>query len=188
VVLHPVGGIGGTALVFVAYLRTFVPLGDVGQRVAAVALIVLVGAANYRSVRLGAAIQNASTVAKVLAILGAAAVLFALGELRGGALAEPITLAPATVGGLGVALVAALFAYDGWIAATLVAGEVSDPGRTLPRALVAGTAIVVATYLTINAAYLYALPLADVVASKAVAADAVTRVSGAGGAAVIAAW
>ena len=177
----------GTALVFVAYISRFVPLDATWQRVAAVALIVLVGAANYRSVRLGAAIQNASTVAKVLAILGAAIVLFALGELQGGALGEPVTLAPATVGGLGVALVAALFAYDGWIAATLVAGEVSDPGRSLPKALVGGTAIVVATYLTINAAYLYALPLADVAASKAVAADAVTRVSGAGGAAVIAA-
>jgi APA family basic amino acid/polyamine antiporter len=176
----------GTALVFVAYLRTFVPLDDVGQRVAAVALIVLVGAANYRSVRLGAFIQNASTVAKVLAILVAAAVLFALGELQGGALAQPVTLAPSTMGGLGVALVAALFAYDGWIAATLVAGEVRDPARSLPRALVGGTAIIVVTYLTINAAYLYALPLADVAASKAVAADAVTRVSGAGGAAVIA--
>ena len=176
----------GTALVFVAYLRTFVPLDDVGQRVAAVALIVLVGAANYRSVRLGAFIQNASTLAKVLAILVAAAVLFALGELQGEALAQPVTLAPSTMGGLGVALVAALFAYDGWIAATLVAGEVRDPARSLPRALVGGTAIIVATYLVINAAYLYALPLADVAASKAVAADAVTRVSGAGGAAVIA--
>jgi APA family basic amino acid/polyamine antiporter len=176
----------GTALVFVAYMRTFVPLGDVGQRVAAVALIVLVGAANYRSVRLGAVIQNASTVAKVLAILVAAAALFALGELQGGALAEPVTFAPTSMGGLGVALVAALFAYDGWIATTLVAGEVRDPARSLPRALVGGTAIVVLTYLIINAAYLYALPLADVAASKAVAADAVTRVSGAGGAAVIA--
>ena len=176
----------GTALIFVAYMRTFVPLGDVGQRVAAVALIVLVGAANYRSVRLGAAIQNASTVAKVLAILVAAAALFALGELQGGALAEPVTFAPTSMGGVGVALVAALFAYDGWIAATLVAGEVRDPGRSLPRALVGGTAIIVVTYLIINAAYLYALPLADVAASKAVAADAMTRVSGAGGAAVIA--
>jgi amino acid transporter len=177
----------GTALVFVAYLRTFVPLDDAGQRVVAVALIALVGAANYRSVRLGAAIQNASTLAKVLAILVAAVALFALGEAGGGALAEPVTLAPRSWGGLGVALVAALFAYDGWIAATLVAGEVRDPGRSLPRALAWGTVVIVATYLAINAAYLFALPLADLAASEAVAADAMTRVGGAGGAAVIAA-
>jgi len=177
----------GTALVFVAYLRTFVPLDDVGQRVVAVALIALVGAANYRSVRLGAAIQNASTLAKVLAILVAAVALFALGEIGGGALAEPVTFAPRSWGGLGVALVAALFAYDGWIAATLVAGEVRDPGRSLPRALAWGTVVIVATYLAINAAYLFALPLAEIAASEAVAADAMTRVGGAGGAAVIAA-
>jgi APA family basic amino acid/polyamine antiporter len=90
----------GTALVFVAYLRTFVPLDELGQRAAAVGLIVLVGAANYRSVRLGAAIQDASTAAKVLAILLAAAAIFVLGEARGGALAAPPAFAPAGVGGI----------------------------------------------------------------------------------------
>lgn len=177
----------GTALIFVAYLRTFVPLGDVGQRVVAVALIVLVGAANYRSVRLGALIQNASTFAKVIAILLVAAAIFALGDAQGGALAEPLRVAPRSWGGFGIALVAALFAYDGWIAATLIAGEVRDPGRALPRALAWGTAAIVATYLAINAAYLFALPLADLASSRAVAVSAVTRVAGAGGAAAVAA-
>ncbi|HEX2205214.1 MAG TPA: amino acid permease [Longimicrobium sp.] len=177
----------GTTLVFVAYLGTFVPLSPIEQRVAAVALIVLVGAANYRSVRLGAAVQDASTVAKVVAILATAAVLFALGEAGGGALSGAPSLVPASVGGIGLGLVAALFAYDGWIAATLIAGEVRDPQRALPRALAWGAGIIVVTYLAINAAYLYALPLAELAASKAVAVDAVTRVAGAGGAAVIAA-
>ena len=177
----------GVTLVFVAYLRTFVPLDDLAQRVVAVTLIALVGAANYRSVRLGAAVVNTSTVAKVLAILVTAVAIFALGEVGGGALAESPTLAPRSWGGFGVALVAALFAYDGWMAATLIAGEVRDPGRSLPRALGWAAAIVVATYLTINVAYLYALPLADIARSKVVAVDAMTRVSGAVGAAVVAA-
>lgn len=177
----------GTALVFVAYLGTFVPLDDFGQRAAAVGLIVLVGAANYRSVRLGAALQDASTLAKVLALLVTAVALFALGEARGGALAAPPTFVTTGLGGLGVALVAALFAYDGWIAATLMAGEVRDPGRSLPRALAGGAVVVVVTYLAINAAYLYALPLPELAASRAVAVDAVTRVGGAGGAAIVAA-
>lgn len=176
----------GTTLVFVAYLGTFVPLDNLGQRVTAVALIVLVGAANYRSVRLGAAIQDASTAGKVLAILLAALVIFLLGEASGGALSRTPTFAPAELGGVGLALVAALFAYDGWIAATLIAGEVRDPQRALPRALAWGAGIIVITYLTINVAYLYALPLAELAGSDAVAVDAVTRVAGAGGAAVIA--
>jgi amino acid transporter len=177
----------GTSLVFVAYLRTLVPLGETGGRLVAVGLILVVGAANYRSVRLGAAIQNASTLAKVLAILATAVAIFALGDPHAGALAEPVTFAPRSLGGLGVALIAALYAYDGWIAATLIAGEVRDPGRALPRALAGGTAVIVVTYLAINAAYLYALPLADLAASEAVAVAAVSRVSAAGGAAVVAA-
>jgi basic amino acid/polyamine antiporter, APA family len=177
----------GTALVFVGYLSTFVPMGTAAQRIAAVALILLVGAANYRSVRLVAAIQNASTIAKVLAILLVAAALFTLGETGGGAFGERIDLAPRTWGGLGVALVAALYAYDGWIAATLIAGEVRDPGRALPRALVMATLVIVATYLIINAAYLFALPLAAVARSQVVAADAMTRVAGGAGAAIVAA-
>ncbi len=177
----------GTTLVFVGYLGTLVPLGDTAQRMVAVALILLVGAANYRSVRLGAAIQNASTVAKVLAILLVAAALFALGEVGGGVLGEPIGLAPRSWSGVGVALIAALFAYDGWVAATLIAGEVRDPERALPRALATGTAVIVATYLIINAAYLFALPLADVARSQAVAVDAMTRVAGRAGASVVAA-
>ncbi|HEX3156978.1 MAG TPA: amino acid permease [Gemmatimonadaceae bacterium] len=177
----------GTALIFVAYLRTFVPLDDAAGRAVAVALIVLVGAANYRSVRLGALVQNVSTVGKVGAILLAAVAIFALGEVQGGSLAQPLVFAPSSWGGFGVALIAVLFAYDGWIAATLVAGEVRDPGRALPRALVGGTALIVATYLIINAADFFALPLADLAASSAVAADAMTRVAGPGGAAVVAA-
>jgi basic amino acid/polyamine antiporter, APA family len=177
----------GTALVFVGYLRTFVPLSDLAGRAVAVALILLVGATNYRSVRLGAAILNASTLAKVLAILVVALALFALGEVGGGAFGEPIGLAPRTWGGVGVALIAALYAYDGWVAATLIAGEVRDPGRALPRALVAGTAVVIATYLIINFAYLFALPLVDMARSQSVAADAMTRVSGNMGAAAVAA-
>jgi amino acid transporter len=177
----------GTALVFAGYLRTFLPLSDVGGRGVAVALILLVGAANYRSVRLGAALQNASTVAKVFALLLLAVALFALGEAGGGAFGEPIGLAPRSWSGVGVALVAALFAYDGWIAATLIAGEVRNPEQALPRALGIGTAVIVATYLIINAAYLFVLPLAQVAGSQAVAADAMTRVAGAAGTAVVAA-
>ncbi len=176
----------GTALIFVAYLRTFVPLDDGQGRIVAVVLILLVGLANYRSVRLGAAIQNVSTAGKVAALLVLAAAIFALGDGSGGALAAAPSLDPWSWGGFGVALIAALFAYDGWIAATLVAGEIRDPERALPRALGGAAVVIVVAYLAINAAYLYALPLANMAGSKAVAADAMTRVAGAGGAALVA--
>ena len=176
-----------TALIFVSYLRTFVPLDDVQGRVVAVALILLVGLANYRSVRLGAAIQNISTVGKVIALLVLTVVIFALGEVQDGALASPPSLAPWSWGGFGVALIAVLFAYDGWMAATLIGGEIRDPERALPRALGGAAMVIVGVYLAINAAYLYALPLAAMAGSTAVAADSMTRVAGAGGAALVAA-
>ena len=177
----------GVTLVFVSYLGTFVQLGDAGQRLVAVALIVGVGAANYRGVRLGAFLVNFSTVTKVAAIFVVAAAIFVIGDARGGAFGAPVTFAPRSWPGVGTALIAALFAYDGWIAATLIAGEVRDPGRALPRALIWGTLLVIATYLTINAAYLYALPVADIAASRVVAVDAMTQVMGRQGAALVAA-
>lgn len=177
----------GTALVFAGYLRTFVPLDEAGQRMTAVAVILLVAAANYRSLRLGALIQNASTVAKVGALLILSGVIFAFGDGSAGALGDPLDMRVTDVGGFGVGLIAALFAFDGWQAATFMGGEIRDPGRALPRALVGATLVIIVVYLVANAAYMYALPLAEAAASTRIAVDAMTRAVGTGGAAAIAA-
>ena len=177
----------GTALVFAGYLRTFVPLDELGQRVAAVLVILLVAAANYRSLRLGAAIQNISTVGKVGALIILSGVIFAFGDGSAGALGDPVNFNVTDVGGFGVGLIAALFAFDGWQAATFMGGEIRDPGRALPRALVGATLVIIVVYLAANAAYLYALPLAEAAASTRIAVDAMTRAVGTGGAAAIAA-
>ena len=122
----------------------------------AVAAILLVGGANYRSLSWGAAIQNVSTLAKVLALVGLAAVIFLLADPGAGAFGDPVRLEPTGWSSFGVALIAVLWAYDGWADATYVAGEVRDPERALPRALVGGFAVVVFVYLLLNAAYLFA--------------------------------
>ena len=90
-------------------------------------------------------------------------------------------------GGFVVGLVAALWAYDGIVAASSVFGEVRDPARTLPRALVAGVLAVTAIYLGLVAAFLYVLPIEAVAASELVAADAMRAVAGDVGASIIAA-
>ena len=124
----------------------------------AAGLIVLLAAAQYRSVRFGAAIQNVSTAAKVLAILALTVAAFALGP-GGGAWAPGGPIHPATWGGFGLGLVTVLWAYNGWQDVTCLSGEVRDPRRALPRALVGGTLAVAAVYLLANAAYLHVLPL-----------------------------
>ncbi len=174
------------ALIFATYLGHFVPLGDLGIRVTGAALILLLVLVHYRSVRLGAWIQNVSTASKVIALVGLALVILIVGSRAGGAFGAVSTQPSGGAARLGIALIGILFAYDGWAASTSLSGEVRDPGRSLPRALIGGMAAVVTVYLLVNVAYLYALPIATMAASPLVAADAATQVIG-GGAALIAA-
>ncbi len=185
------GIIAVLAMVFARYVAYFIPLGDGGLRVVAIAAIVGLSAVNYASVRHGSVLQTTLTVIKVAAIalvvaLGAAYVLGALPV-------QPITAAPTmrdvvpSWGAFVMAVVAALFAYGGWHMVTYAAGETVDPTRTIPRALIVGTLVVTACYIGVNAAYLAVLPLATVVASNRVAADFADAVLGAGGAALLSA-
>lgn len=179
--------LGAIAMIFAAYVGAFVPIDDTTERIIAAAVVLLLAAANYRSVRWGAAVQNASTAAKVAALGGLALVAFAFGDPAAGAFAPGAPAGIGTTTGLGLALIAVMWTYDGWADLTYLAGEVRDPERTLPRALLGGTAAVVAVYLLVNAAYLYVLPVDEMAASSLVAADAATRVFGAAGASLVAA-
>jgi APA family basic amino acid/polyamine antiporter len=162
-------GAGAIALVFAEYLGRLLPPAAGHVRLVAGGLIIALAAAQYRSVRFGAAIQNVSTAAKIAAILALAGAAFALGP-PGGAWSAHETLHPFTWGGFGLAMVTVLWAYNGWQDVTCLSGEVIEPQRALPRALVGGTAVVVATYLILNAAYLKVLSLGQQAGSSLVAA------------------
>ena len=166
------------ALVFATYSGNFVPIGETGTRLIAAALIVLVGLVNYRSLRLAAYIQNVGTPAKVLALVTLSATIFIVGHGGGALTPAAVEYAPRSLGGFGVALVSVLFAYDGWAQFSSLAGEIRDPGRTIPRVLVGGILLVIVVYLVVNAAYLYVLPIADMAASPMVATDALRRAVG----------
>jgi basic amino acid/polyamine antiporter, APA family len=178
--------IGAIALICAAYVNAFVPLTPGQVRLLAACIIVVLAAANYRSMAWGAWVQNVSTVAKVVALLVLAAAIFLLGDPAGGAFAGETRLSPATWGGFGMALLAVMWTYDGWIDATYVAEEVRDPGRTLPRALAGGVLVVIGIYLVVNAAYLLALSMDEMAASELVAADAAMAVFGPVGASLVA--
>ena len=185
-VIRP-SALGAIAVLFAEYFAEFAPIGDGGVRVVAALAIVALATANIRSLGWGAAVQNASTVAKVVALVGLALLAFALGDPAEGAFAQPIQLSPTSWSGFGIALVAVLWAYDGWADLTFLGGEVRDPARVLPRALLGGTAAIVVIYLIVNAAYLYVLDLPDMVDRPLVAADAARSVFGDFGAALVAA-
>jgi len=185
VVIRP-SALGAIAMIFAAYVRTFFPgLTDLHVRIIAAGAIAVLGLINYRSLVWAAVIDNVTTAAKVLALAGLAAIAFMFGDFSGGALAGPIKFSPLSWGGFGVALIAVMWTYDGWADLTFIAGEVKDPGRTLPRALLGGTAIIMLVYLAVNVAYLFVLTLDEMAGSALVAADTATHIFGRAGAAIV---
>lgn len=148
-------------------------------QLAAIAATWLITMLNIVSTRESANVQRALTVLKILMILFIAAVCFA--SLQHGTVHNFTTHFTGSRGGFAgfmVALVAALWAYDGWSDVSQMAGEVQDPQRSLPFALVGGVAIVGALYMLTNAAIQYILPAALIAQSDRPAADALRLVAG----------
>lgn len=154
-------------------------------QVVAVAMIATVAAVNRRGVEFGAFVQNVSTALKVAALLG----LVALGLLLApeATAPAPAAAAPAADGAFVLAMVAILWAYDGWCDVGFVSGEVRDPQRALPRVFILGTAAVVALYLAANLVYLRVIPLEQMAGAPLVAADVAAALIGSLGTTLVAA-
>src|SRR6185312_13975054 len=157
--------IAAVAVGFAGYVAHFVPLEARGQLGVAGVTIAGLAIVNYLGVKPGAVVQNVMTVAKIAAL----GILILGGIVLWGRLGSPPAVAHAPAP-----------------RATMVAGEIKDPGRNIPRALAIGIAIVVVCYLGANGAYLRALGRDGLAASTAVAADTATRMFGTSGATFIA--
>jgi len=187
------GSIATLATAFFEYTAHFIPefekiwfvLGPFpikyGQ-IFALLLILLLGAINYFGVRVGGNVQVAVTVLKValIAFVIGAGLFYA----HPSAAAAPLPAPPLQTGFI-AALVAALWAYDGWNNVGMVASEIRDPKRNLPLALIGGTAAVIAIYMLANWAYFRVLTPAEVAGNKLVAAEMMQRVQGPAGAAAV---
>jgi basic amino acid/polyamine antiporter, APA family len=176
------GIIAAIAMVFGRYFATIVPLGDLGIRLVAVAGILVLSAVNYFGVKPGSSVQTALTITKIAAIALLLLVLLATGAPH-----MPASLGEIQPRGFLRALVAGLFAFGGWHMVTYAAEETRDPERTIPRALMIGTAVVVVTYLALNSAYLLVLPLDKVLSSTHIAYDATLATAGSAAASAISA-
>ena len=145
--------------------------------------IAITATLNYLGVRWSALVLNASTAAKYGALLLLVLVAFAAGR---GSMTHFTAPGGTLSGGLfGLSLVSVLWAYDGWGDLSFVGGEVRDPERNLPRALILGTGAIVLIYLLVNAAYLYLLPIEQMARSPLVAADAAQLLVGRAGVAFV---
>jgi APA family basic amino acid/polyamine antiporter len=189
-VLFSTGGVAAVSTALASFLSSFVPLDAVWaardfhllgqdvhwrlgiQQLVAVAVILLFSAINTRGVTVGARVQWLATVAKLggIAIIVFGAFLLS----RSGSsdnLRDPITTGIAGGGmtAFGAAMLAALWAYQGWANVSMVAGEIEKPERNVPRALIYGMLLVILVYLITNLAYFYALPFDEILTSNSTA-------------------
>ncbi len=178
--------LGAIALICAAYLRELLPFALPGDGWVAGGLIALLAAVNYRSTIWSVVLENATTVTKLGALAAVSVAIFWLGDRSTGALAPSADPGALAAQGAGLALVTAMWTYSGWATACSIVGEVRDPGRTIPRALIGGLVAVTVAYLLVNAAYLWVLPLDVVARSPAVAVTAMSEVAGAGGTRLVA--
>ena len=208
--VYMTGGIAGLALAFSEYFGYFFPSLSMGStlfsqtfhifghsltyslsagQLVGVTVIILLSIFNFIGVGLGKFIQNTFTVLKIGIII----TIIGLGFLIGKGTAIDFSFKPAGMSfgqiiiGFGVALVAIIWAYDGWNNVNFVAGEIKKPSRNLPLALITGTMGITVLYVLINYLYLYALPIPEAVGVVRIAEKATTALFGASTGALISA-
>jgi APA family basic amino acid/polyamine antiporter len=166
------------AVTMALYVSYFVPLSAPASKILGICAIALFTGINYRGVTAGAVVQKTFTLAKLVGLL----VIIGSAFLLGSKVASPAEVAGGfSLSSFGVALIASLLAYDGWVQLSFVAGEIRKPQRNILLALVLGSVACIAIYLLANVAYLRVLPIAEIAASDHVGASVAKRVLGSRG-------
>lgn len=181
-----VPGAGSTELLFrVPLLPGSTGVGVTPRALVALALIGVFSLVHSRGLGPGRLAQQALAwlnVGTILALIVSGLLAGAPGAAASAA--ETVAAPSADPAGAFVALVLVMFTYSGWNAAAYVAGELRDPGRTLPRALLSGTAVVIALYLALNVLYVRVLGISGVAAAEATGDRVASALWGAAGAAL----
>ena len=187
VVVINTASMAAVGVAFAEYLKFFYPISDLAVKEIAICSIILLTIINIVDVKSGARFQNVFTFAKLGAILGV--ILLGL-FLEGGSTQNfsplftdrsPLSL----IGPLGLAMVAVLWTFDGWIFVTYVAGEVKNPKRNIPLSLILCMVIVMTVYLALNTVLVYVLGFDQMIGSELVMADAASKFIGGKGAAIV---
>ena len=177
------GSTATLAVGFSIYLGYFLPLSPLLERLSAAGVILLLTVLNYRTLIGGALVQNATTVLKVAGLVLVAGA--ALGDRAQPAVETATASSGFGLSEVGVAMIACLWAYNGWFQAGFVGGEIKDPHRNLPISLGAGVGVVVLLYMLTNVAYMNVLTVEEIGATDRVAAVVAERVFGSAGGTII---
>ncbi|MGC8522231.1 MAG: amino acid permease [Steroidobacteraceae bacterium] len=181
--------LGATSTIFAEYLGYFIPLSPEQVHLVAAATILVVGTINYVGVKRAVAVLTPATAAKYGALLILGLLAFTAVSGAGAAHHRVIWQGGPQLSLIATALVPVMWTYDGWADLSFMGGEVAEPQRTLPLALIIGTCCVMLVYLVVNLGFWYALP-ADAIARAPLVATTVAQhipLIGGAGAAVIAA-
>jgi len=138
--------LGAIATIFAEYLGYFLHFDPPTVRKVAAVAIIGIGLLNYVGVRAAARVMNLVTIAKFAAIVLLGTLAFAAGDGNGDHF-RPVWTGGVSLSLVATALVPIMWTYDGWADVSFMSGEVRDPGRTLPRALIVGTLAIIAIYL-----------------------------------------
>ncbi|MCY4588509.1 MAG: amino acid permease [Bryobacterales bacterium] len=178
------GGTATLAVGFSIYLSHLVPMPPVMERLSPPAIILALTILNYRTLIGGAMMQNITTFLKVAGLLFVAgtALFHQAPSATGDTGASVIDFGASEVGS---ALLACLWAYNGWFQAGFVGGEIRNPGRNLPISLGIGVGIVMLLYLLANVAYMQVLTVEEIAGTERVAAVVLERVFGLAGGTMI---
>ena len=174
------GSVAALATAFTEYLGTIVRLSSMEAKIVAVAMIAVVTAVNVWGTRKSSDMQNVTTLIKGSVIVILSGVLLAMGH-HGAEIFSSVGTTQSNftlLSSSGLAMIAVLWAYEGWQFGTYSAGEVIEPQKAFPRAFLFGSLTLVGLYLVAIVAYLFALGPAGATASDAIAAQAVTVVLG----------
>jgi len=176
------GSIATLGAAFPIYLGAFVPLTPATAKLAGVIVIALLTWVNIVGVKNGARVGNVLTALKIGGLVLMVGAIFLMpAPAAAPSSVPPLPAGPVPLAAVGVALVAVLWAYEGWHDVSFAAGEIHDPQKNFPRGVIGGVSIVIAVYLLANLAYLKVLTPAEIAASDRVALTAMTRVTGAWG-------
>jgi basic amino acid/polyamine antiporter, APA family len=175
------------SLSFLADKFVHVPFAITYGHLVAVVAAILISVLNYIGIKRAGDFQLVFTLLKVAIILSIAVIGFSYSGGNWQHFASSFTGARGGMSGFMAALVAALWAYDGWNDLNMVSGEIRDPERNIPRALIFGVALVGILYMLVNAAVQYVLPADRIAASPRPASDAMAVVLGSLGAGMVSA-
>lgn len=169
--------VAAQTIAFATYANFFIPMNDIQQKLVAVSVLAFILLMNVISTKFGGVIQTLATVGKLIPIV---AIIFvgltfnSVQEISGS------NAIPAGTG-FGAAILGTLWAYDGWISVTNMAGELKNPSKDLPKVISFGVIFVILVYAIFNIVIFKVLPLNAIVASKTPAADAAVAMFGSKG-------